>query len=148
MMSLFMRLGQQPQGPSGADGGGRDALRGATACAPPISIKACIRCHVLSHDIVGEERVGARECEALRRSVAKTVEPSPLGQRQVERVGIAVVGNPRQALLAVRLHDVGDRRRDTPGSPAARYSGVFVGLMKRVASFRANGSIATSQPAR
>ena len=36
---------------------------------------------------------------------------------------------------------------DTTGLPAARYSGVFVGLMKRVASLRAKGSIATSQPA-
>ncbi len=37
---------------------------------------------------------------------------------------------------------------DTTGLPAARYSGVLVGLMKRVASLRANGSSATSQPAR
>ena len=36
---------------------------------------------------------------------------------------------------------------DTTGLPAARYSGVLVGLMKRVASLRANGSSATSQPA-
>jgi hypothetical protein len=36
---------------------------------------------------------------------------------------------------------------DTTGFPAARYSGVFVGLMKRVASLRANGNIATSHPA-
>ena len=36
---------------------------------------------------------------------------------------------------------------ETTGSPAARYSGVFVGLMKRVASLRANGSMAMSQPA-
>ena len=34
---------------------------------------------------------------------------------------------------------------DTTGLPAARYSGVLVGLMKRVASLRANGRIATSQ---
>jgi hypothetical protein len=37
---------------------------------------------------------------------------------------------------------------ETTGRPAARYSGVFVGLMNRVASFRANGRIATSQPDR
>src|SRR3954447_410685 len=37
---------------------------------------------------------------------------------------------------------------DTTGLPAARYSGVFVGEMKRVESLRANGRIATSQPAR
>ena len=36
---------------------------------------------------------------------------------------------------------------DTTGRPAARYSGVFVGLMKRVASFSANGISATSQRA-
>jgi hypothetical protein len=34
---------------------------------------------------------------------------------------------------------------DTTGLPAAKYSGVFVGLMKRVDSFLANGIIATSQ---
>ena len=37
---------------------------------------------------------------------------------------------------------------ETTGLPAAMYSGVLVGLMNRVASFRANGSSATSQPAR
>jgi len=37
---------------------------------------------------------------------------------------------------------------ETTGRPAARYSGVLVGLMKRVDSLRANGSSATSQPAR
>ena len=36
---------------------------------------------------------------------------------------------------------------DTTGLPAAMYSGVLVGLMNRVASLRANGSRATSQPA-
>jgi hypothetical protein len=36
---------------------------------------------------------------------------------------------------------------DTIGLPAAMYSGVLVGLMKRVASLRAKGSSATSQPA-
>ncbi len=36
---------------------------------------------------------------------------------------------------------------DTTGFPAAMYSSVFVGLTKRVASFRANGIIATSHPA-
>lgn len=34
---------------------------------------------------------------------------------------------------------------DTTGLPAARYSGVFVGLIYRVGAFNANGSIATSQ---
>src|SRR6185295_6795984 len=34
------------------------------------------------------------------------------------------------------------------GLPAAKYSGVFVGLMKRVDSFRANNRSAMSQPAR
>ena len=37
---------------------------------------------------------------------------------------------------------------ETTGHPAARYSGVFVGLMKRVDSLRANGSTATSHPLR
>jgi hypothetical protein len=37
---------------------------------------------------------------------------------------------------------------DTTGFPAARYSSVFVGLMNRVASFSANGMIATSHPLR
>ena len=36
----------------------------------------------------------------------------------------------------------------TIGCSAAMYSSVLVGLMKRVASFRANGSRHTSQPAR
>src|SRR5687767_11915998 len=36
---------------------------------------------------------------------------------------------------------------ETTGLPAARYSGVLVGLMNRVDSLRANGSSATSQPA-
>src|SRR5947209_3780483 len=35
---------------------------------------------------------------------------------------------------------------ETAGRPAARYSGVFVGLIKRVDSFRANGSSPRSQP--
>ena len=48
--------------------------------------------------------------------------------------------------IAIGPDDVADRRRHD-GRPAARYSGVFVGLMKRVASLRANGSIATSHPA-
>ena len=34
---------------------------------------------------------------------------------------------------------------DTTGRPAARYSGVLVGLMNRVASLMANGISATSQ---
>src|SRR5205807_6925679 len=37
---------------------------------------------------------------------------------------------------------------DTTGLPAARYSGVFVGLMNFVEAFCANGNIATSQLAR
>src|SRR2546423_361315 len=37
---------------------------------------------------------------------------------------------------------------DTTGQPAARYSGVLVGLMNRVDSFFANGSMATSHPER
>src|ERR671932_147116 len=36
---------------------------------------------------------------------------------------------------------------DTTGLPAARYSGVLVGLMKRVDSLRAKGNKATSHPA-
>jgi hypothetical protein len=36
----------------------------------------------------------------------------------------------------------------TIGRSAAMYSSVLVGLMKRVASFRAKGSRHTSQPAR
>jgi len=36
---------------------------------------------------------------------------------------------------------------ETTGLPAAKYSGVLVGLMKRVDSFLANGISATSQPA-
>src|ERR1044071_6743531 len=36
---------------------------------------------------------------------------------------------------------------ETTGLPAARYSGVFVGLMNLVASLRAKSSKATSQPA-
>jgi hypothetical protein len=36
---------------------------------------------------------------------------------------------------------------ETTGRPAARYSGVLVGLMNRVASLRAKGSNATSHPA-
>src|SRR5687767_9828071 len=37
---------------------------------------------------------------------------------------------------------------DTTGRPAARYSGVLVGLMNFVESFFANGSSATSHPER
>lgn len=37
---------------------------------------------------------------------------------------------------------------ETTGLPAARYSGVLVGLMKRVESLIANGINATSQPER
>ena len=36
---------------------------------------------------------------------------------------------------------------DTTGLPAARYSGVFVGLMNLVAAFMAKGIMATSHPA-
>ena len=37
---------------------------------------------------------------------------------------------------------------ETTGLPAAKYSGVFVGLINLVASLRANGIRATSHPAR
>ena len=37
---------------------------------------------------------------------------------------------------------------ETTGFRAARYSGVFVGEIERVAAFSANGMIATSSPAR
>src|SRR5690606_4538507 len=37
---------------------------------------------------------------------------------------------------------------ETTGTPAARYSGVLVGLIKRVDSFKAKGISATSQPDR
>src|SRR4051812_9063260 len=37
---------------------------------------------------------------------------------------------------------------ETTGNPAERNSGVFVGLIKRVESFIANGMMATSQPAK
>src|SRR3954454_20596942 len=37
---------------------------------------------------------------------------------------------------------------ETTGGPAAKYSGVLVGLMNRVASLRAKGIRATSQPER
>ena len=57
------------------------------------------------------------------------------------------IGDAGEPLLPVGPDDVADRRGDHR-RPAARYSGVFVGLMKRVASFRANGRMATSQPLR
>ena len=58
---------------------------------------------------------------------------------------VDIAGYLRQAQIAIWLHHVANGV-DTTGNPAARYSGVFVGLMNRVASFMAKGSIPTSQP--
>ncbi len=52
-----------------------------------------------------------------------------------------------EALLAVGP-DTSAIGVETTGTPAARNSGVLVGLMNRVASLSANGMKPTSQPAR
>ena len=56
------------------------------------------------------------------------------------------LGNVREPGLAVR-RTTSAIGVETTGFPAARYSGVFVGLMYLVAAFIANGIIATSHPA-
>ena len=99
------------------------------------------RAKVLSHD----------RAAAPRRPSASQA-PAVGGQRQ-RRVAAGDerrVASRRSSRLAGRRSGAPRRRSavETTGRPPARYSGVLVGLMKRVASLMAKGISATSQPAR
>ena len=104
------------------------------------SISCYMRAQVPSHDVC------ARNASAWRQPCAADPRPARPRTRRDELVG---------ASSAIRTSPLSPYGRttsridvETTGLPAARYSGVLVGLMKRVASLRANGSSATSQPAR
>ena len=97
-------------------------------------------------------RVQVPSQDVWRKNASASREPLPkcLGHRRFnccDKIGW-IVGDLRPTLALRR----GERHREwmwrPRACPAARYSGVFVGLMKRVASLRANGISATSHPAR
>ena len=94
--------------------------------------------HVESHDI-SDRNTSAADCADRPRAPRGLTQPPRQSGRRCRRCARAPVRH------------TGARRRGStwtrPAFPAARYSGVFVGLMNRVDSLRANGSHATSHPA-
>ena len=114
------------------------ALRTCDRRARAADISSSMAAQVRSHDILGEKAVGGI---AVLDDVGR--EGTPAG---LEEAGSAVA-DLHQAPMAIRSPP-----RPVPvlttRSPAARYSGVLVGLMKRVASLCANGIIPTFQPPR
>ena len=84
-----------------------------------------------------------RERVGLRHAARRVARPAPLARRDEVR---GRVGDAHQALLAVGSDDVADRGRHDrlAGGQVLRRLGR---ADERVASLRANGSSATSQPA-
>src|SRR4051794_18228956 len=106
---------------------------GAAAC----SMRRSILLQVMSHDILAKKASARRS--SLPRGSTKAA-----SQAAMKWLGVSAM----RARPSTEYGRTTSRMEvETTGLPAARYSGVFVGLMKRVASFLANGIRATSQPA-
>ena len=107
--------------------------------------------HHVAADVPGEPvLVGERGGEAADAIVRFEDHPVVVAQLG-EPVAGAEAGRPGpdddDARLAGHAVTPVDDRAGEAGSPAARYSSVFVGLIALVASFSANGISATSKPA-
>src|SRR5919202_2312090 len=111
---------------------------GACREAVTASISRLMRCHVRSHDML---------CSRASTLSSRSLPSSHMAARTAATkasVVSAMCTNPCCPYgLTTSWIDV-----DTTDLPTAKYSGILVGLMKRVAALWANGKRATSQPER
>src|SRR5205085_9511770 len=111
--------------------------RCTSRAAITFSMSASIRSHVLCHELPARKRsTRSSQLASVPRS-ARSHAATKLGASPAISTKPSSPYGRTTSLIGV----------ETTGLPAARYSGVFVGLMKRVASFWANRSRATSHPA-
>ena len=91
---------------------------------------------------------GARKVQQGREAVRSDDASGPVEYLRLEATATVFLANPINKTFTARINATVGVGVDTTGSPAARNSGVLVGLMKRVLSFRAKGMKPASQPAR
>src|SRR6185369_9995547 len=102
-------------------------------------INPFISLYVLSHD-VADKNASTRESQYSESPTRSILFAAAINSSAVDAISTSFISP--YGLTTSRIGV------EITGFPAARYSGVFVGLIKRVDSFSANGINAMSQPAR